>query len=149
MTSYGFRAYGDPSPQGSKIPGVRADGGRFVRDQGGQKLKDWRKVLTEAAELARGKDTEQEIPTIPKEVPVAVQIMVFVPRPKTVKRQLPCVKPDLDKMVRAILDSMKDAGVFADDGQVVKIWALKQYADAHPDTQGLPGAWVTVTDQLG
>lgn len=156
MASFGFRVFGEPSPQGSKIPGVSSKTGKkFVRDQGGQKLKDWRKAVTEAARVVRAalhpeQMIEEGVPTFGKEVAVSVQIVLYVPRPPSVpvrKRALPSVKPDLDKMIRAILDAMKDALVYKDDGQVVKIWAIKQYAVAGvPDAE--PGAWITLTDQL-
>jgi Holliday junction resolvase RusA-like endonuclease len=145
MASFGFRVFGKPSPQGSKIPGVNSETGKmFVRDQGGQGLKDWRKNVAQAAELARpGGDCTE--PTFGAEVPVKVQVLFFIDRPKSAKRPLPSVKPDLDKYVRAVLDSMKDAKMYKDDGQVVELVAYKRYAtSAEP-----AGAWIAVTDQLG
>lgn len=45
--------------------------------------------------------------------------------------QRPIKPPDLDKLLRAILDAMSiDAKVLADDSQVVWVQATKQYADA-------------------
>ena len=49
-------------------------------------------------------------------------------------------KPDCSKLVRAIEDSLTDAGVWVDDNQVVTIAAAKHYADLRP-----PGAQITVT----
>jgi Holliday junction resolvase RusA-like endonuclease len=41
-----------------------------------------------------------------------------------------CIKaPDIDKLTRAILDALTDAGVWKDDAQVVKVVATKMYAD--------------------
>lgn len=151
MTSYGFRVYGIPKPQGSKIPGVSSKGKPYVREQAGQKLKDWRSSVKEAALLARGADENNEgvapIDTITQAC--AVQIQFLVPRPASVpesKRKYPSVMPDLDKMVRATLDALKEAGVYKDDSLVIKIWAIKQYAGDNLDAS--PGAWITVTDQL-
>jgi Holliday junction resolvase RusA-like endonuclease len=39
------------------------------------------------------------------------------------------VKPDVDKLIRAVLDALTDAGVFRDDSRVVQVSATKIYAD--------------------
>jgi len=71
--------------------------------------------------------------------------MFFMPRGKTVKRELPTVPPDLDKLIRAINDSATDAGVIEDDSQVVEILAYKFYeAENCP-----PGALITYSQFLG
>lgn len=162
MTSYGFRVFGNPASQGSKIPGMnRKTGKMFVRDQAGKGLTTWRQDIIRAALIARGCDPDtgaaqspdvdgnSPTPILTIEGACAVQLQIMVPRPASVpvkKRKHPSVKPDLDKMIRAILDGLKEAGVYRDDGQVVKIWAVKQYAG---DTADLaPGAWITVTDHL-
>jgi crossover junction endodeoxyribonuclease RusA len=45
----------------------------------------------------------------------------------------PAKAPDLDKMLRAILDALTDAQVWEDDGQVVNVSTMKLFADAdHP-----------------
>jgi Holliday junction resolvase RusA-like endonuclease len=41
----------------------------------------------------------------------------------------PLVAPDLDKLIRAICDSITDAGLWKDDSQVVYLQAAKRYAD--------------------
>lgn len=58
-------------------------------------------------------------------------------RPKTVKREQPTVKPDLDNCIKSILDGLNPhqetygitKGAWADDGQVVEIHAVKRYTD--------------------
>ena len=60
--------------------------------------------------------------------PVAVEVAFFLPRGKTVKRKQPAVKPDLDKLVRAVLDALTGY-CYKDDGQVVRVVAVKEYAD--------------------
>lgn len=162
MTSYGFRVYGNPSSQGSKIPGMnRKTGKMFVRDQAGKGLTDWRQDIIAAALIARGlqengskpepgagdSGTPEPIRTITG--PCSLQAQILVPRPASIsvkKRPLPSVKPDLDKMTRAIMDALKMAGVYADDALVVKLWVVKRYAGDTPELA--PGAWITVSDQL-
>lgn len=65
------------------------------------------------------------------EGPVWVYLEFHLLRPKTVKRGWPHVAPDLDKLVRAILDGCTGTA-FLDDGQVVAIKAIKIYGDRDP-----------------
>lgn len=143
MSSYGFRVYGKPTPQGSKVPGVSSKTGKmFVREQAGQRLKDWRTDVKEAALTARG---EQK--TIVGGV--KLQITFFIPRPASVspkRRPHPIVAPDLDKLVRGVGDALKAAGVYADDAQVLGIQASKVYAS--DDKELSPGAWIVVSEIL-
>lgn len=142
MSSYGFRVYGKPTQQGSKIPAVSSKGKKYVREQAGQRLKDWRTDVKEAALTARG-----EQPTITG--PVKLQVTFFMPRPASVKpaqRPLPTVAPDLDKLIRAVGDALKAAGVYKDDCLIVGIQASKVYAS--DDKELSPGAWIVVSEIL-
>jgi Holliday junction resolvase RusA-like endonuclease len=80
--------------------------------------------------------------------PLQMRLMFFLPRPKghfgTGKNSAklkasaplaPAVKPDLDKLVRAVLDALTGV-VFRDDCQVAGLSCSKLYAD-HPYTLGL------------
>lgn len=134
MTSFECFIEGIPKPQGSytyygkgKIVPVSKD------------LKAWRsKIKTTAINTlhAMGKPT----PLFDDE-PVSVRFDFIIPRPKTVKRALPHVRPDLDKYVRAANDALTMAGVFKDDGQVCLLQASKKYVSSdHP----MPGVYVLV-----
>jgi Holliday junction resolvase RusA-like endonuclease len=80
---------------------------------------------------------------------VALTVEFYFPRPKGhfgVKGNLlpsapmrHVVKPDTSKLVRAVEDSLTDAGVWIDDNQVVMIAASKAYADIQS-----PGCQITV-----
>lgn len=62
---------------------------------------------------------------------VEMEMIFCVTRPKSVpqsKRPHMTVMPDLDKFVRAVLDSLTGYA-YNDDSQVVSIKALKRYAD--------------------
>jgi Holliday junction resolvase RusA-like endonuclease len=48
------------------------------------------------------------------------------------------VRPDLDKLVRAILDALSEAGIWRDDAQVVETRARKLY-------HARPGALIEIT----
>jgi crossover junction endodeoxyribonuclease RusA len=67
---------------------------------------------------------------------VAVEINFIFLRPKSVSREMPWVKPDLDKLIRAILDGLTGVA-YEDDCQVVTIKASKHYGTTN-------GAWIGV-----
>ena len=49
-------------------------------------------------------------------------------KPKTVKRIYPFVRPDLDKLCRAVLDALTGIA-YKDDQQVVSLFATKSYGE--------------------
>lgn len=146
MTSYGFRVYGIPAPQGSKIPGVSSKTGKmFVREQSGKNLTTWREEVKQAALTARGIDHGTPIPTLTGAITLRIQF--YMPRPASVtmkKRPLPIVAPDLDKLVRGVGDALKAAGVYKDDAQVCAIHATKVYGT--DEAQASPGAWIVISE---
>jgi crossover junction endodeoxyribonuclease RusA len=78
--------------------------------------------------------------------PVAVALAFRMPRPKSSKPGQPADKrPDLDKLVRAVLDALTSAGMYEDDARVVDLRASKQLSE--PGTS--PGVWVTVAEWKG
>ncbi len=87
-----------------------------------KRLKAWRKLVTEKLEAANA-GCEQLNGAL------SLQVIFFMPRPKTVKREFPITAPDLDKLIRSINDSATDAGVIKDDSQVIEIVAYKFYED--------------------
>jgi len=70
---------------------------------------------------------------------VRVEIDFIFTRPKTVTRPYPSVTPDLDKLVRAVLDGLT-AVAYQDDCQVILIQASKMYGEN-------TGAWIKI-DQI-
>jgi Holliday junction resolvase RusA-like endonuclease len=54
----------------------------------------------------------------------------------------PAVMPDLDKLIRAICDSITDAGLWRDDSQVCVIHAAKRYVTSQP------GVLITIIELL-
>tara|TARA_R110000782_G_scaffold72294_1_gene144818 strand:- start:405 stop:806 length:402 start_codon:yes stop_codon:yes gene_type:complete len=112
---------GIPQPQGSKT----VYSGRAV-DANAKKLKPWRREVT--ATVRKNVRDWQLTPD-----PIKLTVRFLMPRPKTVTRAHHTVKPDLDKLVRAICDGITDAGVvWVDDSQVVQIRATKAYANDLP-----------------
>ena len=119
---------GEPIPQGSMRAFVR--GGRAAVTSDNPRLRSWRQdvasVLAGAGERFNG--------------PVKLAVHFYLPRPASHFGRrgtiLPSAPPfpvgaraDLDKLVRAIGDAATAAGVWRDDGQVVRITASKLWCD--------------------
>lgn len=129
-------APGIPQPQGSKSAFRR--GNKIVLVEANKNLPAWRRLVTERLEQAN-------VSCQPLTGAVSLDVMFFMPRGKTVKREMPTVPPDLDKLIRAINDSATDAGIIEDDSQVIEIVAYKFY-----EAENLPiGALITYSSFLG
>ena len=132
---------GTPVPQGSKIRNRWAG----VRESNAAALDPWRGTITAHAQRAC---TQQGWTRAAG--PVTVHATFRLPRPaghygtgrnantlRPAAPVVPATKPDLDKLVRAVLDAITAAGtVWADDARVVEITAAKVY--------GTPGATIRV-----
>lgn len=117
-----FTVYCKPEPQGSAKAFMPKGWKRPIITSDNKNLKSYRQEVAQAALLeCRGVQ-------FVKHTPVDVMLSFFLKRPESVpkKRVLPCVKPDIDKLIRATLDAMTGI-VFLDDGQVVRVSAAKQY----------------------
>lgn len=129
-------APGIPQPQGSKNAYRR--GNKILLVEANKNLPAWRRLVTDKLEQAN-------VSCQPLTGAVSLDVMFFMPRGKTVKREMPTVPPDLDKLIRAINDSATDAGVIEDDSQVIEIVAYKFY-----EAENLPiGALITYSEFLG
>ena len=115
---YQIDVEGIPVPQGS----FRHIGnGRIIAAN--PKLNAWRETIANAI----NKD-----PTAPFQInqPTKVELVFILPRPKTVTRERPTVKPDIDKLVRACLDAISldwYSQALTDDSIVTDLHAAKRY----------------------
>jgi Holliday junction resolvase RusA-like endonuclease len=114
-----FFVDGVATPQGSKSATVR--GGVAVMFDDNKALRAWRRTMNDAAKAAYG-------PSDPVEGPVLAVLVFQLVKPKSVRRLMPSVRPDADKLARACLDSLT-AVVFKDDAQVVDLHVSKVYAE--------------------
>lgn len=106
---------GNPIPQGS----MKIIGKRMIHTR--QKdLYAWRQAVGEAAQGAG---------ITPLTGSVTVDAWFYIERKKSVKRDEPNVRPDLDKLTRAILDALTGVA-YVDDAQVTRINVSKGYAKA-------------------
>lgn len=130
MSSVTINVVGRPIPQGSHTAIIVWSGGKQgvgtpravivdARDSRSRKLfKEWRATIKAAA------NARHTGPPIPN--PVRVGIVFRLHRGKTVTRAVPSTTPDVDKLARAVLDSLTGS-VIKDDAQVVKLIAEKRY----------------------
>lgn len=132
-----FFVEGRPAPQGSKNAYVI--GKRAVMVEASKYLPDWRNavILAAKSELMAGQDLT------PFSEPVKLVVDFFIERPKSPKHKIyPGGKPDLDHLIRAIGDSLTQAGVLVDDALIVQVQARKFWTGSTTDTYPVPGARV-------
>ncbi len=102
--------------------------GKKVWKASNAKLSSWTKDCKKAAMAAK-------VPLIYKPHGVHMAVTVDFIKPKTAKQVVPSVKPDADKLLRAIFDALTGLA-YADDSQVVSVALMKRYG---------PSEQVTVT----
>jgi crossover junction endodeoxyribonuclease RusA len=128
MSALVFTVYGLPAPQGSK-----RHVGNGVMVESSKRVKPWREDIRQAA-----LDNLEH----PFAGPVELHAHFGLPRPKSHYRtgrnadllrdsapRFPAGKPDLDKLLRAVMDALTSAGAWADDAQVVCIQTTKDYVE--------------------
>ncbi len=123
---------GSPRPQGSKKAFAR--GKSIVLVEANKELPAWREHMTRMLQLKQMEETQ------PFTTAVNVALTFWLPRPKSVKRQYATGTYDIDKLTRAVLDSITKAGVWRDDSDVVDLTVRKTYADTHE-----PGVLISIT----
>lgn len=143
---------GIPTPQGSKKAFVNKYTGRAqMKEQTGEKLESWRhNVQAQAMDAIAA-----EPGWTPYAVPVEVDVVFRFARPKSHfytgrnAQQLRDNAPthpvgrnvgDIEKLVRAMNDSLTNAGVWIDDSLVASLTAMKLYANEFSEL----GAHITV-----
>ena len=132
MEKIEFDVIGEPVSQGSHS----VINGRIVQVNS-KKHKAWRNAVFFAA--------LNKMPPkwTPLDCPIRLEVDFYLKRPATITRATPSVTPDLDKLIRAVGDSLTTASLFVDDARIVEIAATKRYADHRS-----PGASVRVIPLL-
>jgi len=121
---------GKPIPQGS----VNVYGGRVVSVK--PELRRWRDSIR-AALLTKHEGE-------PLDGPISVALAFQISPPQRPRWPLPAVKPDLDKLTRAVFDALSttttQAGVITDDARIISMTAAKTYHHT-------PGVLITITQE--
>lgn len=124
-----FDVIGLPVAQGSLRAFSLKNGGYAMVATNAKRLKPWRLEMKEQAASALDGH-------LPAASAVRLDLEFRFPRPaghfgKRGLRPTAAVdlfrRPDLDKLIRAVLDALTDAGAFRDDAQVDEIRARKRY----------------------
>lgn len=141
--------FGEPATQGNHR--TNQHGATYDTNK---KLGPWREAVR--AETARAVTTARnELSFVPdKGDAVAVNITFFLKRPAghygtggnsaTIRPsapKYPAKRPDLDKLLRAVLDGIRAGGAVPDDGAVVSVQAAKIWADG----EQRPGCLIELT----
>lgn len=141
-----FHVLGEPSPEGSTrafyIPKLNKT---VTTHQNQSALDAWRnRVATEAQNVLLEREWLSDNASS-----YSVAVLFVLPRPPSVPRHrriMPTVKPDIDKLLRAINDALTGI-LWPDDCQVVSAYARKEYADSdtlNRDGPRAPGAYIHV-----
>lgn len=83
--------------------------------------KEWKQIVADTAR-------QEGIIPFAAAIPVKLVLEFRLTKPKSVKRNLPTVKPDLDNFIKAVKDGLKGIA-WHDDSQVCRIVATKAYHD--------------------
>jgi crossover junction endodeoxyribonuclease RusA len=112
----GFVVFGTPQPQGSARAFLSKDGRRPIITSDNARLKPWRQELAWVAVDAMQKGQQQKAP---RGVPISVRLAFYFEKPKSARKSAhwKITKPDLDKLLRAVLDALTGIA-YEDDSQV-------------------------------
>lgn len=125
--SLNFTIYMKAEPQGSSKAFVIPGTNRASVTSANPKMKPFRSEVTRMA-MATMSEAGHDEPMFdkPSAVQVAIQFNFLKPASVPKSRIRPVVKPDIDKLVRAVLDALTGVA-FRDDAQVVSVNASKFY----------------------
>jgi Holliday junction resolvase RusA-like endonuclease len=138
-----FVVRGIPEPKGSTQSFSPKGTSKVITTSANPKLKGWASlVIDAAAEAFEGR--------APLDCPILVAVTFTFARKAShfgtgrnagqllsSAPRYPSTKPDLDKLIRGVLDGITQAGCWRDDARVVEIRACKEYGDK-------PGARVRI-----
>lgn len=146
-----FTVVAVPKPQGSKRgfvtrpkPASGKEPKAIVTDSDSEPLKYFREAIRSTAVDAKPEGFQ------PFAGPLTVVLAFALHKPKVAERgprQWPIKKNagDVDKLTRSVLDALTDAGVWGDDGQVVRLVVEKDYPATEASAwQSSPGVRVLV-----
>lgn len=128
MREIQFDVAGMPVTQGSKRLVNRNTAYAHIIDDNDKLLAPWRALVSHEAALA----TAASGGMFTRKTPIRLVITFIIPRPPSdPKRRFPVTKPDLDKLTRAVKDSLSKVA-YVDDSQVVEMHVTKRFPRGEP-----------------
>lgn len=95
---------------------------------------------------------EEGIPEFPKDMALSMEAVFYLPRPKSVSREWPIVRPDLSNFIKSLEDGLQrakkndDPAMLEDDSAICSIYTEKRYVDEeYPE----PGILLTIGEFNG
>lgn len=132
---------GTPQPQGNKSAFHNKKTGKTVLVEGRRPesravFKSWREGIA-----AKAKEYQEQHRLALLDEPVSIAVIFRMPRPKSTPKKVthPAVRPDLDKLQRAVLDALEGT-LLMNDSRVVTLHARKVFAVDEP-----PGCEIVIT----
>ena len=127
---------GRPAPKGSRIAGITKTGHTYTR-AASKYEKPWVDAVKTATQIAMRHHRSLDPP-----YEVELFFRLQPPKQPTPRTKPWPVTPDLDKLVRAVLDGLQQGGCLADDRHVTALTTGKRYV-----RQGeAPGVHATITN---
>ena len=134
---------GSPAAQGSK-----KHVGNGVMIESSKKVRPWRCDVKLAA-MDESLRLQKAGEPFMVHGPVNLHVVFTLPKPKSApktRRIWPDKKPDIDKLVRCVSDSLTDAGVWEDDARIVRLVATKCYPGEGADSLHIPGCVIHISE---
>lgn len=133
-----------PVTQGSKKPFLHYHTGRaMMKEDNGERLKNWRADVRAAAEPYRGRFAAKE----PLRVVAHFTLPKPVAAPKRRKTWPTAMRNDLEKLLRSTYDALTSSGVWHDDSQVMQEMSSKSYP-GEGDGPNFPGVRLLIYSLL-
>ena len=108
---------GKPVPQGRVRFARTAKGVRTYDPKDSAYYKNWLKL-----------HIINKYSKYPADMSLHFELIVYIVRPKSVKREHPTVKPDLDNYIKTVWDALN--GELFEDQQIVSVAAVKKYTSS-------------------
>ncbi len=141
MTRFAFVVYGNPAPKGSKRGFFNKHTGRVALVESSSREKPWRQDVIAAALAARNGAE-------PLDGALVLRCVFTMPKPKSApksRRTFADRKPDVDKLLRSVLDALVAGALIADDARVVDVTRLaKVFPGEDPEALEAPGVRIEI-----
>jgi len=132
---------GIPRPQGSRVS-FKTKTGKIGGFEASPRVGGWKLDVAEET-IRRMKESGH--PGWRNNEPLMVELDFILPRPRTQSKKIihPVKRPDLDKLIRAILDALYNVA-YTDDSQVVVLLTEKRYVREGES----PGVRIAIQEEL-